>query len=838
MNYGKKGSKKRQAELTSKGIMYGKKMRVIFCKVLLVCCFAVAIIGGSLGFGVYKGILDSAPSIDDIDATPTGYLTTVLDNQGNEIATLVASGSNRKNVTIDEIPINLQHAFVALEDSRFYEHNGIDLTGIIRAGVTGIASGGNFSQGASTITQQLLKNTVFTEWTSETSFIDKLERKIQEQYLAVQLEKKVSKNWIMENYLNAINLGQNTLGVAVASERYFGKDVSELTLSECAVLAAITQNPSRFNPISNPEKNAERRMKVLNNMLDQGFISQSEYDEAVADNVYDRIQLVNVELQDNGINSYFIDELTDQVIRDLVEQKGYTETQAYKTLYQSGLTIYSTQDMDIQNIADEEVNNQDNYTSSPKVSFSYRVSIRSTDGSVKNYSEQTMLSYYKNKDNPNFKSTNYSINFASEEDADAAIEQYKADIMQEGDEIVDGSETVIYTLQPQASLTVIDQSTGEVKAIVGGRGDKTASKTLNRATDTTRQPGSTFKILAAYSAALDAGGLTLASVQDDAPYTYAGANGKSVNNYDRRYRGFTTLREAITDSINIVTVKTLAQAGVSLGWQYVQEYGFTTVDSRDMNEALALGGITQGVSNLELTAAYAAIANQGTYIKPKFYTKILDHDGNVLIDNTTPESHTVIKDSTAYLLTSAMEDVVNGAGGTGGSARLSNMPVAAKTGTSQESNDLWIAAYTPYYTASVWGGYDESKTMSNLSQSWHQKLWKNIMERIQETKSLAYKDFEIPSSVVQKTICTRTGLLATGSCPSLTEYFAKDNAPTQSCSGHYVAPEPSNDDPSVEDPDNSDDPNNSANGDDPSGTNGDNSGTVPTPSEPDVQPAP
>jgi len=208
--------------------------------------------------------------------------------------------------------------------------------------------------------------------------------------------------------------------------------------------------------------------------------------------------------------------------------------------------------MDIQNIADEEVNNQDNYTSSPKVSFSYRVSIRSTDGSVKNYSEQTMLSYYKNKDNPNFKSTNYSINFASEEDADAAIEQYKADIMQEGDEIVDGSETVIYTLQPQASLTVIDQSTGEVKAIVGGRGDKTASKTLNRATDTTRQPGSTFKILAAYSAALDAGGLTLASVQDDAPYTYAGANGKSVNNYDRRYRGFTTLREAITDSINIV----------------------------------------------------------------------------------------------------------------------------------------------------------------------------------------------------------------------------------------------------------------------------------------------
>ena len=776
MNYGKKGSKKRQAELTSKGIMYGKKMRVIFCKVLLVCCFAVAIIGGSLGFGVYKGILDSAPSIDDIDATPTGYLTTVLDNQGNEIATLVASGSNRKNVTIDEIPINLQHAFVALEDSRFYEHNGIDLTGIIRAGVTGIASGGNFSQGASTITQQLLKNTVFTEWTSETSFIDKLERKIQEQYLAVQLEKKVSKNWIMENYLNAINLGQNTLGVAVASERYFGKDVSELTLSECAVLAAITQNPSKFNPISNPEKNAERRMKVLNNMLDQEFISQSEYDEAVADNVYDRIQLVNVELQDNGINSYFIDELTDQVIRDLVEQKGYTETQAYKTLYQSGLTIYSTQDMDIQNIADEEVNNQDNYTSSPKVSFSYRVSIRSTDGSVKNYSEQTMLSYYKNKDNPNFKSTNYSINFASEEDADAAIEQYKADIMQEGDEIVDGSETVIYTLQPQASLTVIDQSTGEVKAIVGGRGDKTASKTLNRATDTTRQPGSTFKILAAYSAALDAGGLTLASVQDDAPYTYAGANGKSVNK----------------DSINIVTVKTLAQAGVTLGCQYVQEYGFTTVDSRDMNEALALGGITQGVSNLELTAAYAAIANQGTYIKPKFYTKILDHDGNVLIDNTTPESHTVIKDTTAWLLTSAMEDVMTS--GTGTSAYFgSSMAQAGKSGTTTSSRDALFAGYTPYYTCAVWGGYDDNAMQKGSDTNYPKRIWKAVMKRIHE--NLAYKDFTKPSGIVAVAVCKESGKLPIegvcdhdprGNCV-ITEYFAQGTEPTEYCDHHTVA---------------------------------------------------
>ena len=237
-------------------------------------------------------------------------------------------------------------------------------------------------------------------------------------------------------------------------------------------------------------------MKVLNNMKDQGYISQEEYDEAVADNVYDRIQLVNIESETNSINSYFVDELTDQVIQDLVEQKGYTETQAYKALYQGGLTIYSTQDPEIQAICDDEVNNLDNYPTAPKVSFSYRLSVRSADSSISNYSEQTMLSYYQSSNK------SFSINFNSEEEAAAAIEQYKTDIMKDGDTIVNGSETVTYTLQPQAALTIIDQSTGNVKALVGGRGDKTANKTLNRAADTTRQPGSTFKIIAAYAPAL------------------------------------------------------------------------------------------------------------------------------------------------------------------------------------------------------------------------------------------------------------------------------------------------------------------------------------------------
>ncbi len=786
MNYGKKRTRKREKELTSKSTMIRKKFSVIFWKALLVCFFAVIVIGGCAGFGIISGIIASAPSIEEIDATPTGYQTIVLDAAGNQTATLVASGSNRKYVTIDEIPLDLQQAFVAIEDERFYEHNGIDLKGILRAGIKGITSG-QFSEGASTITQQLLKNTVFTGWTSESSLADKFERKFQEQYLAMQLEKVRDKNWILENYLNAINLGQNTLGVGVASERYFGKDVSDLTLSECAVLAAITQNPSKYNPISNPEENIKRRDKVLNHMLEQEYISQAEYDDAIADNVYERIQLVNTESEDDNINSYFVDELTNQVIESLIGKLGYTETQAYKALYQGGLTIESTQDPALQKICDEEINNLENYPSDPKISFAYRVSIQSADGTVSNYSQTTMLSYYQsnNKD--------YNINFATEEDALAAIDQYKADIMKEGDTIVEGSETLSFTIQPQTALTVIDQYTGEVKALVGGRGDKTASKTLNRATDSPRQPGSTFKIIASYSAALDAGGLTLATVQDDAPYNYSTGVGKSVRNYDNRYRGFTTMRQAIIDSINIVTVKTLAQIGPSLGYDYIRNFGFTTVGIDESgNETLALGGLSYGVTNLELTAAYAAIANSGTYITPKFYTRILDHDGNVLIDNTMPESHTVLKETTAWLLTDAMQDVMTQ--GTGTPAYFgSSMPQAGKSGTTTANRDCLFAGYTPYYTCVVWGGYDDNAVQSGGQTSYPKKIWKAVMSRIHE--NLEYKDFTKPNGLVTATVCRESGKLAIGGvCDHdprgsavYTEYFAEGTVPTEYCDHHTVA---------------------------------------------------
>lgn len=781
MNYGKKNVSRKEKQITSTASLVRKKFSVIFFKTLLVCVLAVVVIGGCAGIGIFRSIIDSAPDISDIDPTPTGYLSVVLDNQGNQTAQLVASGSNRVYVTLDEIPKDIQHAFVAIEDERFYDHNGIDVKGIVRAAFKGISNGFKFSQGASTITQQLLKNNVFEGWTNQ-SGMEKVKRKIQEQYLAIELSKVKSKDWVLENYLNTINLGQNTLGVQSASRRYFGKDISELTLSEGAVIAGITKNPSAYNPVSHPEENKKRRKQVLKNMLEQEYISEKQYDEALEDDVYSRIQQVNIEYGEENPNSYFVDAVIDQVVQDLVVKKGYTDTQAYKAIYNSGLTIESTQDMGIQQICDEEVNNPDNYSTAAKYSFSYRLTVEKKDGSIENYSDQTMISYYSAS------SPDYSLNFASVEEAQAAIDAYKAEIIGEGDTIVDGGESVVFTLQPQAAVTIIDQYTGEVKAIVGGRGDKTGSRTLNRATDTARQPGSTFKVLAAYAPALDTAGMTLATVQDDAPFSYS--NGTSLRNYDSSYRGFTTIRYAITKSINVVTVKTLTDISPQVGYDYLTNFGFTTLTQDDIVQSLALGGITKGVTNLELTAAYATIANYGTYTKPRFYTRILDHSGNVLIDNT-PDTHTVLKESTSFLLTSAMQDVVNV--GTGGAVNFGTMPIAGKTGTTTKNRDALFSGFTPYYTCSVWCGYDDNSPQDGALTSNPKTLWRNIMGRIHE--NLEYKEFSQPEGIVTAAVCKKSGKLAVeGLCDAdprgsmvETEYFAAGTVPTEYCDHHVSA---------------------------------------------------
>ena len=395
-----------------------------------------------------------------------------------------------------------------------------------------------------------------------------------------------------------------------------------------------------------------------------------------------------------------------------------------------------------------------------------------------------MLSYYKAKN----KNQDYSINYSSEEACRDAIAEYEKDVLEKGDKLVDNSEYIFITAQPQVAMTIMDQSTGEVQAIVGGRGDKAGNRTWNRATKTTRQPGSTFKIIACYAPALDAGGMTLASVEDDAPLT---VGSKTYNNYDHTYKGFTNLRTAITRSMNIVTVKTLQEIGVDLGYQYAEDFGFTTLDENDKNLGISLGGLTKGVTNLELTSAYAAIANQGEYIAPSFYTQVLDHDGNVILDNTkTKEHHRVIKEETAWLLTDAMKDVMTA--GTGTRAYFGNgMAQAGKSGTTTSNRDALFAGYTPYYTCVVWGGYDDnSKQMGGAGTSYPKNLWRSVMKRVHE--NLESKDFEKPKGITQATVCSKSGLLPKdGVCENdprgslkYTEYFASGTTPKEECDHH------------------------------------------------------
>ena len=666
------------------------------------CVFGALVLAILITVSVYLIVtIRRAPQISTLDAVPKGYRSSVLDDDGNIVLTLSQESSNRVYVKLSEIPEDLQHAVVAIEDERFYKHHGIDLKGIARAVYRGIVRG-HLSEGASTITQQLLKNNVFTEWTGEVTFEDRLTRKIQEQFLALALERKVTKNWILENYLNTINLGGGNWGVETAARYYFDKDVSELTLSECAVLAGITKNPTKYNPLTNPEANSGRRSIILEKMLDQGYITKEMYEEAVTDGVYERIAHISDTGRTPEIMTYFEDAMIYELIGDLKETFGYTETEAWDLLYSGGLTILSTEDSEMQTVCEETAMN---------------------------------------------------------------------------DELFRGEE--------QVSIVIIDNATGQVKAMVGGRGKKEGSLLYNRAISSLRQPGSTIKVIGTYAAAIDEGNITLGTIFDDAPYTYS--NGTKVVNSTGTYAGRTTVRSAITSSNNIVALKCFQETGMENVIEQLQRFGISTLTPEDHVEALALGGTYGGVSNLELTAAYSAIARGGQYREPVYYTEVYDRDGNLLLERTQ-EVHTAIRPDSAALLTSAMSDVV--AVGTGQNAAFSDMAVAGKSGTTNDVRDAWFIGYSPYLTCGVWGGFDDNSPQEE--SSYIQVVWRNVMSGAH--KDLAAASFEEAEDGEWHKICTKCGKLALeGVCDhtlqgnvTADEFFVKGTEPHEYCDCHIV----------------------------------------------------
>ena len=624
---------------------------------------------------------------------------------------------NRIWASYKDIPTNLVYATVAIEDKRFFQHNGVDWLRSMKASAN-LFLGGGSAYGASTVTQQLVKNLTNDKEVT-------VRRKLVEIFRALEMEKQYSKEEIMEWYLNTIYLGEQAYGVRTAAYTYFGKDVSQLDLAECASLIAITNNPSIYDPyISEKTKanNKERQTDILYEMLQQGYISESDYQNAKAEELNFQYADSSTETGDNSdYYSYFVDQVIRDVVDDLASVTGYDTEVINRMILGGGYQIYSTIDVDVQNAAEEVYENLDNI---PKTDSTYQ--------------------------------------------------------------------------QLQSGIVIIDNETGDIAAIVGGVGQKEGSLTLSRATQSLLSPGSTIKPLAVYAPALELGLITPATVYDDTPFTFGST--PWPKNEDETYHGLTNILDAMKRSTNTVAVKVLDDVGLDYAYQYavdemhlnslVDEYELNGVSYTDKSYwSLALGGMVRGVTIRDMAAAYASIENKGVYRKARTYTKVLDSDGNVVLDNTQ-SSNENMSEKTAYYLTYMMEETVKD--GTGQEAQVPGIDTAGKTGTTSDDKDRWFAGYTGYYTGVVWCGYDQPQEVVLEDDSIENPasvLFNEVMTKVHEGKE--NKAFEKPSSVVEVQVCQDSGRLPNEWCTkdvrgdrTISVMLDSSDAPTAYCDTH------------------------------------------------------
>lgn len=630
--------------------------------------FVVIVTGAGLGF--LTASIHTAPSLKG-EITPAAS-SQVFDVNGKLITT-VHSVENRIPVTINKIPKDLQNAFVAAEDARFYQHMGIDPRGILRAVWANITDRG-VSEGGSTITQQLAKNALLSQERT-------LKRKIQEAVLALQLERQYSKTEILEMYLNHIYFGQGAYGVQAAAQVYFGKNTEDLTLAECAMLAGIPKSPNYYSPLNNLKASKERQSTVLEQMVKYGYI-----DEPTANKARNaEIKLVSrSNQQQSNTASYFV----DYVIQQMIDKYGAD------AIYKDGLKIYTTLDLDMQKAAERAMSN--------------------------------LPAAYTDK---------------------SGIKQ------------------------PQGALVAIDPATGNIKAMVGGRGNDQ----FNRAILAERQPGSAFKPFV-YLAAIESG-MTAASIVDDSPVSYGDW---SPMNYDGKFRGPVPLRTALENSLNVPAVKLAQQVGVDKPLYYAQQMGISTLvlrgNTNDRNLAMSLGGLTRGVTPLEIASAYGVLANGGIRVEPVSIIKVVDRNGKVLEHHTIREK-IVVNERSAYILTDMMRGVITN--GTGTAANIGR-PAAGKTGTTNDYKDAWFVGFTPDLVASVWMGYDNDGYLGGITGgSVPATIWRSFM-----TQALAKypaRDFATPSGIVSANISTKDGLLVTdpNNKESHKEIFIDGTQPTK-----------------------------------------------------------
>ncbi len=628
--------------------------------------FAVILVCGIIGCGVVAGVCFSiakdTPDLNSVDLDSYSVTTSILDKDGNSVGNLHA-GENRVPVDFDEISPNAVNALVAIEDQRFYTHNGIDPIRIGGAMIANIKAGG-IVQGGSTITQQLT-GLVFLDRT-EKSYT----RKLKEAILAMEVEKEFSKDEIITHYLNRAYFGGGAYGIEAASEYFFAKHANELTVPEAAMLAGCIQNPSKWSPIGYPENALKRRNLVLDQMAKCEFITKDEAEQYKASEI--QLSEVRVTAKANdGVTPYqsFINHVIEESLVAL-------ELENDKDLYTGGYIIHSTMDPAIQSRMEEVFNNDGNFP-------------------------------------------NESI---------------------------------------QAAMVVTDPETGEVRGVVGGRHQK-AARELNRATQSYRQPGSSFKPVAAYGPAFEAG-YGPGTVVDDYPKDYSG---HVFQNSNRTYNGLVPIRKAIVSSLNVVAVKTMEMTGIDECYKFAKQLGFSKMDDNDRNLSTALGGLTTGVSPLELAGAYGAFANNGVFIEPYAITKITDQNGKVIWEHDT-EKKPVMSEQTAYLLTSCLTDAATS--GTGSRAKVDGHQTAGKTGTTSDNKDAWFAGYTKHYVGVVWIGYDTPKKLG--SNAFGGTLSAPIFSKVMNTihQGLPAENFAAPSGITTVTIDTKSGLLASETTPA------------------------------------------------------------------------
>ena len=791
MNYSQDNNKKRLRKYKSQGKKVKNKVGFIFLRVLvssiLIGIFALA----GAGIGAYFSIIQGAPPLDvlSFNLLEGSFDSVILDAHGNELARL-EGGVNRVFAEWDEIPEHVINAFVAIEDERFWEHNGVDAQGMVRAVYQTLFRGN--TQGASTITQQLIKNQLDLRRNT-------IETKLQEQILAVQFEamlveelgsQEAAKQRILHLYLNEIYLGSGNQGVQAASWFYFNKSVSELTLSEAAVIAAITQWPWAHNPLRFPEGNRPRQVAVLDSMLRLGYITEEEHAYAVADDPFARIRLVADEIHDTTVWIFFVDAVIERLFQDFMAQ-GLDRREAERLIFHGGLRIYTTMDPRVQDILDETFLNEEHFPTNPQdfeYHLTYIVTIRS---------ETTGHEVHRQRE-----SHQWGRRVTSHDMFEEFRNWAEADMLGMDDYIV--SRAFFYAPQPQSSMVIIDHNTGHVLGMAGQRGEKQTNRALNRATNTTRQPGSVFKIFASFAPAFDVGLITAATVYDDVPHiiTEHGVERVWPSNWWVRqafpYRGLNNVRTAIADSHNVIAVRNIMAVGTHTAHNYLRRFGFTTItDAEAYNPAMALGGLTHGVTNIELTAAMGAIANGGVLQPTILYTLVVDMNGEILIDNRNLPGTQVLNRDAAYMLIDTMRSVITH--GTGGSARFQNITMdnAGKTGTTQEGRDLYYTGSTPHLTASVWVGHDRPRPLTTNVTSVRPdtRIWRYVMERIHVELDLPTAFFQQPPGFERVQVCSVSGRLPIpGVCThdprgnmTITELFAPGTAPTTTCHIHQVA---------------------------------------------------